>query len=208
MSGTDVIRTIQSAADAPQDPIGLFRQWLDDAGKAGCREPNAMGLSTLGQNGTIRSRVVLLKELSADGFVFYTNRDSLKGKALDANPFAALNFYWESLGRQVCIEGSVEQVSDAESDAYFATRPRGSRIGAWASQQSRPLESRSQLEDRVREYEKKFEGQDTVPRPPYWGGYLLRPDRIEFWHAGDYRLHSRIAYTRSGGEWDREMLFP
>lgn len=208
MDETDLIKTIRTAAAAPADPLALFAHWLADAEKAELRDPNAMAVSTCAADGTVRTRILLLKGLSADGFVFYTNQESLKGRALAENPVAALNFHWKALGRQICVEGRTEKVTAAEADAYFATRPRGSRIGAWASQQSRPLDERTTLEERVRRFEEKFEGQDAIPRPPYWGGYTLRPNAIEFWSEGAYRLHTRIAYRRAGDGWKKTMLFP
>lgn len=208
MKKPDIIKALQRPEDAPDDPVALFMEWLAEAEESEPCDANAMCLSTLGADGKISSRIVLLKGLSARGFAFYTNMESRKGEALAANPSAALNFYWKSLGRQVRVEGSVTKVSDREADAYFATRSRGSRIGAWASQQSRPLPGRAALEDRVREQEARFDREQEIPRPPHWGGYMLAPERIEFWHEGAFRLHTRIVYTRSGAGWNKQMLFP
>jgi len=208
VNGPDVIKVLQKAADAPADPIALFGEWLEEAEKTEPNDPNAMCLSTLDAAGKITSRIVLLKGLSDRGFMFFTNMESAKGAALAAHPAAALNFHWKTLSCQVRIEGSVERATATESDAYFATRARGSRIGAWASKQSQPLSGRAELEDRVAEFEQKFAENEDIPRPPHWGGYLLRPDKIEFWHAGDFRLHTRIVYSRTGKGWDKRMLFP
>lgn len=197
----------QSASDAPQDPFSLFEQWLADAKIGESVDHNAMALSTVDADGMPSCRMVLLKDYDQTGFVFYTNRESRKGRALTAHPVAALLFYWKSLGRQVRIEGTVAPVPDTESDEYYATRPRGSRIGAWASQQSRPLDSRAMLKDRVKKYDEKFADED-IPRPSYWGGYRVTPQRIEFWHEGLYRLHARVVYTRTIGGWSREMIYP
>lgn len=208
MSNPDFIKTLENPSQAPADPFDLFRLWLTEAEQAEAIDFNAMCLATIDAEGMPGVRVVLLKGFDPEGFIFYTNRESSKGQALAAHPAAGLNFYWKTLGRQICIQGAVEQVGGAESDAYFATRPRGSRIGAWASRQSRPLENRAALAARVKEYEDRFAGQDEIPRPPHWGGYRLRPSKIEFWHAGDFRLHTRLVYSRAGNGWERKMLFP
>ncbi len=152
--------------------------------------------------------MVLLKGLDERGFAFYTNRESRKGENLAANPHAALCFHWKSLGRQVRVEGPVETVDKAEADAYYASRGRGSRLGAWASQQSRPLVARKTLADKVAALDKKYGPQDDIPRPAHWGGYRVMPERIEFWHEGLHRLHTRVVYTRDGNGWKREMLYP
>lgn len=167
----------------------------------------AVVLSTTGQHCKPSSRVVLLKEFDDRGFVFYTNLESRKTTELKRNPYAALCFYWESIHYQVRIEGSVEQVSDEEADAYFATRPRGSQIAAWASKQSSTLKDRSELEARFQELEKKFAGKE-VPRPPFWSGIRVKPERIEFWKRYENRLHERILYIRKKDTWIRTLLYP
>lgn len=198
----------QKADDAPADPFIFFKQWLKEAESGESADANAACLATADEYGRAGSRIVLIKEHGERGFVFYTNRESRKGRSLAVNPHAALTFYWKSLGRQVHIEGGVAPVGNEESDAYFATRPRGSKIGAWASQQSRPLEERKMLLNRIKEYEMKYDGQEGIPRPPYWGGYLLTPASIEFWQQGEFRLHHRILYSRMGGGWQRQLLYP
>lgn len=207
----DIISQIESAADAPDAPFPLFRKWLDDAEAAEPNDPNAMALATIDSDGTPSIRMVLLKGLDERGFVFYTNRESRKGTALDSNPVAALCFHWKTLRRQIRIEGRVERVSDAESDEYYQTRPLGSRIGAWASDQSRPLSSRTHLVNKVSALETQYQDQaDSIPRPPHWGGYRVVPQAIEFWHDGEFRLHRRVVYTPAvdGSGWDRKMLYP
>lgn len=202
------ITTLSDASGAPADPFTLFRGWFGEAKESEPSDPNAMCLSTLDADGRISSRIVLMKDLDPRGIVFYTNRESRKGRALAAHPLAALNFHWKTLARQIRIEGPVEPVDDAESDAYFATRPRGSRIGAWASAQSRPLPDRATLTAQVASYESRFAGETAIPRPAYWGGYLLRPETVEFWQEGAYRLHARLLYTRQGCAWETALLFP
>jgi pyridoxamine 5'-phosphate oxidase len=189
------------------DPFTQFSAWLHDARHdARIAEPTAMVLATA-QDGQPSARVVLLKEMDAQGFVFYSNRLSHKGRELAGNPQAALCFHWMPLHRQVRVRGRVHEVSDAEADAYFASRPRGSQIGAWASEQSAPLDSREALMARVAELEARFEGQD-VPRPPHWGGWRLVPHDIEFWQEGEFRLHDRFVFTRAGDGWSRQRLNP
>lgn len=203
----DGIKTLERAADGPDDPFALFKQWMEDAIAREINDPNAMTLATVDADGMPSARIVLLKQLDERGFVFYTNRESRKGLALAANPVAALCFHWKTLRRQVRIEGTVSIVTDSESDAYYNSRPVGSQIGAWASQQSRPLESRSVLAGRVAALEKEYEGRD-IPRPAYWGGYRVIPQRIEFWHDGAFRLHTRLVYRRNGDGWSKEMIYP
>lgn len=205
----DIIQKLESATQAPDDPFALFTLWLEEAEKSEPTDPNAMSLATIDPDGRPSVRIVLLKSHDGDGFVFYTNRQSRKGLALTAHPAAALCFHWKSLGRQVRVEGAAHPVSDAESDAYYNSRPVGSRIGAWASDQSRPLPDRATLVARVAEQAARFPGPD-IPRPPHWGGYRLVPDRIEFWHDGAERLHTRVLYTRKadGDGWSRGLLYP
>lgn len=194
----------------PADPIAEFRLWFDDAAaRAGLPNPNAMTLATVGPDGRPAARIVLLKMFDARGFVFFTNRTSRKGGDLAAHPSAAILFHWDTLERQVRIEGRVELASDAESDAYYESRPRESRLNAWASDQSRPIESRSALEARRAEIDATYpEGVDP-PRPPHWGGYRVVPDRIEFWQGHPYRLHDRVVYTADGeGGWGVRRLMP
>jgi pyridoxamine 5'-phosphate oxidase len=195
-------------SDADPDPIEQFRNWFDEALAADLHEPNAMTLATATPAGRPSARTVLLKGFDGGGFVFYTNYEGRKGWELETNPYAALVFYWGELERQVRIEGHVSRISEEESDAYFAGRPRGSQLGAWASEQSRPVEDRSTLEERLRALEAEHEGRE-VPRPPFWGGYRVEPETVEFWQGRENRLHDRLRYRRSeSGEWRRERLQP
>jgi pyridoxamine 5'-phosphate oxidase len=189
------------------DPIARFRDWFDAARDAGVPFPETMTLATASAAGAPSARMVLLKGVDDDGFVFFTGYESRKGDELAENPRAALVFYWQPLGRQVRVEGIVERVSEAESAAYFATRPRASRLAAWTSRQSRPLESREELERRYAELEREHEGRD-VPLPPHWGGFRVRPDAIEFWEHRDSRLHDRVRYTRARDGWAAQRLWP
>jgi pyridoxamine 5'-phosphate oxidase len=189
------------------DPIALFKDWLAEAETAEVNDPNAVALATAGADGLPNVRMVLLKGADERGFVFYTNLESRKGGELAANPNAALCFYWKSLRRQVRVSGPVSPVSGAEADSYFASRPRGSQIGAWASKQSRPLESRFALEKEVAKVALRH-AVGTVPRPPFWSGFRVAPARIEFWVHRDSRLHDRLVYTRDGESWKTETLYP
>jgi len=191
------------------DPFQQFAEWFREAEAAVPVDPNAMVLSTVGDDGRPSSRVVLLKGFDHEGFVFYGNLESRKFRQLQAHPWAALNFHWKPLQKQVRIEGRTTQVTDVEADAYFATRPRGSQVGAWASRQSEPLASREVLEAAVREVEAQYAGRE-VPRPPHWSGFRLEPDRIEFWKAGEFRLHDRHLFRRASSDaaWTVERLYP
>jgi len=190
------------------DPIALFDSWFAEAKAAEPNDPNAMALATADGAGRPAVRMVLLKGHGADGFIFYTNRDSRKAADLGENMHAALLFHWKSLRRQVRIEGRVSMVSDAESDAYFATRGRDSQLGAWASDQSRVLDSRETFEARFAQMQQRFEGGD-VPRPPNWGGYRVTPVRIEFWQDRAHRLHERRLFVQDDvGGWSESLLYP
>jgi pyridoxamine 5'-phosphate oxidase len=189
------------------DPLAIFDKWFAEARASELSDPEAMALATVNEAGRPSLRMVLLKGHGPDGFVFYTNEESAKGRELAQNPNAALLFHWKSLRRQVRLEGAVARVSSAEADAYFATRARDSQLGAWASDQSRPLANRSTFEARFEEMKRRFEGCD-VPRPPYWGGYRLVPDRIEFWTDREHRLHERRLFVRDGDSWTEGLLYP
>jgi pyridoxamine 5'-phosphate oxidase len=193
-------------ADVLADPLEQFRRWFDEASKAGLMEPNAMALATVDASGQPAARTVLLKGLDARGLAFYTNLESRKAQELAANPKAALLFWWPPQARQVRFEGRVEPVEPAAADAYFASRPRGSQIGAWASAQSRVIAGRAALEAAEQEIAARFP--DDVPRPPFWGGYRLVPARVEFWQGRLNRLHDRLRYTRRADGWTIERLAP
>ncbi len=189
------------------EPYDQFRRWLAEAEASEPNDPNAMAVASVGADGQPSVRMVLLKDADTRGFVFYTNYESRKGRQLQETRKAALLFHWKTLGRQVRVEGSVENVTEAEAAAYFASRHRSSQIGAWASQQSRPLESRFELEKRVAAFAAKH-AIGTVPRPPYWSGFRIVPDRIEFWENKPFRLHDRLVYSRAGDGWTTEKLYP
>ncbi len=192
-----------------REPFALLKLWLAQASEREINDPEAMTLASVDNSGLPDARVVLCKLADERGLVFYTNAQSAKGRQLAAAPKAAALFHWKSLRRQVRLRGAVARITDGEADAYFASRPRVSRIGAWASQQSRPLESRAKLEEAVASYTKEF-GEGEIPRPPYWGGYRLTPTEIEFWQDGEFRLHDRILFARAseGEPWRRERLYP
>jgi pyridoxamine 5'-phosphate oxidase len=201
------------SAYADQDPFALFAAWLDEASKKELNDPNAMALATADADGLPNVRMVLLKGVDDRGFVFYTNLESQKGQELAANPKAALCFHWKSLRRQVRVRGLVESVTPEEADAYYASRPRDSRIGAWASQQSRPLESRFALEKAVARYAARYAIGD-VPRPPYWSGFRIMPQSVEFWQDRPFRLHDRLRFERVPASpdqpvrWTTTRLYP
>ncbi|MDO1528124.1 pyridoxamine 5'-phosphate oxidase [Fulvimonas sp. R45] len=189
--------------------LDTFRRLLDEAAAGGDPEPSAMNLCTADAAGRVSSRIVLLKGVDERGFRFHTNYDSDKGTQLQAHPQVALCFHWKTLreGVQVRVEGAARKLQAEESDAYFATRPRGSQIGAWASLQSQTLPDRATFEQRVAHYEAEFAGQD-VPRPPHWGGYLVEPDLVEFWYGAKFRLHERVRWSRHGQTWTSRLLYP
>lgn len=191
------------------EPFTLFSAWLEDATASEINDPNALALATVDEDGLPNVRMVLLKGIDHGGFVIYTNYESQKGRELLASRKAAMCFHWKSLRRQVRIRGDIETVSDAEADAYFQSRARGSRIGAWASKQSRPLEGRFALEKAVAEYTAKF-GLGEIPRPDYWSGFRLRPSRIEFWHDRKFRLHDRVEFRKQdeGDGWEKVRMYP
>ena len=189
------------------NPFAWFHRWMTDAEASEPADPNAMTVVTSRPDGRPSARTILLKGADARGFVFYTNKESRKAAELAANPWISLLFYWKSLGRQIRIEGRAEHVTDAEADAYYATRPRISRLGAWASDQSRTLPDRAELERRLKHFDEKFPG-ESIPRPPHWSGYRVIPDRLEFWQNMDFRLHDRTVFERAGDGWTQGKLFP
>ncbi|MCA1934177.1 MAG: pyridoxamine 5'-phosphate oxidase [Asticcacaulis sp.] len=216
MSRSDLIPPSPDYADAHAaneadidgaEPFDLFGQWLIDARAKEPNDPNAMTVATVDADGMPDARMVLLKDFDRQGFVFYTNTQSAKGRQILGARKAALLFHWKSLRRQVRIRGTVELVSDAEADEYFASRARNSQIGAWASEQSRPLESRFALEKRVAEYGLKF-GIGAVPRPPHWTGFRIVPSEMEFWRDKPFRLHDRLKFERTGDGWVKSKLYP
>jgi len=210
-SEDDYVRQVTQAEPPPllaeDDPLALFAAWLKEAGEREPNDPNAMAVATVDEDGLPDVRMVLLKGVDADGFVFYTNLESAKGRQLAANPRAALLFHWKSLRRQVRVRGTVSLVSDAEADAYFATRARPAQIGAWASAQSRPLPDRRALEKKIAEIGLRF-GLGRPPRPPQWSGFRVRPESIEFWRDRPFRLHERLLFEKGAGGWTTKRLFP
>jgi pyridoxamine 5'-phosphate oxidase len=210
-SEDDYVRQVASADPPPllaeTDPIELFRTWLKDAAAKEPNDANAMALSTVDETGLPDVRMVLLKDVDDRGFVFYTNLESAKGRQLAGQPKAALLFHWKSLRRQVRVRGQVTPVSEAEADAYFATRARPAQLGAWASDQSRPLPDRLALEKRIADAGLRF-GLGKVPRPPHWSGFRVEPQTIEFWRDRPFRLHERLVFARAEGGWTTHRLFP
>ena len=199
--------TVLGADELNTDPFRLFNQWLKEAQQSEINDPDAIALASVDADGMPSVRMVLLKEILPEGFVFYTNYTSRKSSELMAAGKAAFVIHWKSLRRQIRVTGSVEQVPDSQSDAYFQTRSRGSRIGAWASQQSKPLQNRGELTAAVRKIEETYP--DEVPRPTHWGGFLIRPAEIEFWADGDFRLHDRFRFTTdANGQWIAQRLYP
>lgn len=194
--------------DCNSNPIVQFENWFKQAQAAEIKEPNAMTVSSATADGQPSGRIVLLKEVSDLGFVFYTNYTSRKARDFDSNPRVALTFYWGELERQVRVEGRVEKVSPAKSEAYFRTRPRGSKLGAWVSHQSKILYNRNLLEARLKHVEAQFHNSDDIPAPDFWGGYMVVPEMLEFWQGRPNRLHDRIVYRRSEFGWTLERLWP
>lgn len=205
---TDYIKASLDVKETAPEPIGQFRKWFEEAQKAEVPELNAMTLSTVTPEGRPAARIVLIKEITDKGFVFFTNYESRKGHEMEKTPFAALTFFWQPLERQVRIEGRIEKADQALSDRYFASRPRGSQLSAWASPQSQEIPNRGMLEIEEKNYEEKFAGKE-VPRPEHWGGYILTPDYAEFWQGRRSRLHDRIVYRPlSENTWERKRLAP
>lgn len=194
--------------DASADPFEQFEVWWNEVLKANISEPNGMTLATVGTDGRPSARIVLLKGFDRQGFKFFTNYTSRKGAELSDTPYGAIVFWWEPLERQVRIEGTVERLTDEESDGYFQSRPKGSRLGAWASPQSQVIEDRQLLEDNQAKLEQEYANSDDIPRPPHWGGFRLVPDRIEFWQGRSSRLHDRLCYTKTDIGWTRTRLAP
>ena len=199
--------TDQKLINSNKKPIELFEEWFDEAKKSEFNDPNAMNLATISSDGKPNSRIVLLKSYDDNGFVFYTNSKSKKGKAIKNNSSVALNFHWKTLQRQIRVEGDVSQISNSEADEYYNSRPLGSKIGAWASLQSEELDDRSTLIKRVEEFKKKFSNND-VPRPSYWNGYLVKPNLIEFWQEMSFRLHDRVEFKKEKENWVSRKLYP
>ena len=193
--------------NSDKNPIILFKEWFEEAKKTEINDPNAMNLATVSLSGKPSSRIVLLKSFNENGFIFYSNSNSKKGKAIYNNNSVALNFHWKTLQRQIRIEGEVTIISKEEADKYYNSRPLGSRIGAWASLQSEELDNRETLIKRVNDYQNKFKSKD-VPRPSHWNGYLVRPNLIEFWQDMPFRLHDRVEYIKDKEKWINRKLYP
>ena len=199
--------TEQNLINSNINPLSLFKEWFEDAKKTEINDPNAMNLATISSDGKPSSRIVLLKSYNEDGFVFYTNSNSKKGKSIKNNTNVALNFHWKSLQKQIRIEGTASVIGSDEADKYYNSRPLGSRIGAWASKQSEELGDRSLLLKRVEEYEKKFEN-TNIERPVHWNGYLVNPSLMEFWQDMPFRLHDRVEFKKQEGSWVSRKLYP
>ena len=199
--------TEQNLINSNINPLSLFAEWFEDAKKSEINDPNAMNLATISADGRPSSRIVLLKSYNEQGFVFYTNSNSKKGKSIKNNTNVALNFHWKSLLRQIRIEGTVSLISNHEADDYYNSRPLGSRIGAWASMQSEELDNRSSLLKRVEEFKQKFEN-ENISRPPHWNGYIVNPSLIEFWQDMEFRLHDRVEFIRKADKWISRKLYP
>ena len=199
--------TEQNLINSNVNPLSLFEEWFEDAKKSEINDPNAMNIATISSDGKPSSRMVLLKSYSDDGFIFFTNSNSKKGKSIKNNTNVALNFHWKSLQKQIRIEGVVSVIGNLEADEYYNSRPLGSRIGAWASKQSEELDDRSTLLNRVKKYEKKFEN-NNISRPSHWNGYLVNPNLIEFWQDMPFRLHDRVEFKKHQERWVSRKLYP
>lgn len=204
---TDYLQATLDEEKAGDNPIVFFKHWYGEATNAMVNEINAMTLATIGEDGKPHARIVLLKAVDDDGFVFFTNYESRKGKDIAANPCAALVFFWNELERQVRIEGRVEKISEEESTAYFETRPEGSRVGAWSSPQSKVIENREILEESYNYFAEKFKG-GSIPKPPHWGGYRVIAERVEFWQGRSSRMHDRIQFSLENTVWNKSRLAP